>query len=412
MMRWLTAGAFTLLLVGIVLVGVLGPPPAKAGGPIAVGGPNLGVQGVPFTWDTSSPISYRPDQGGLGKWDNITARNEVAAMFQVWEDVSTATIAFTQGPLLSSDVDTVPEFNALSCLDKPIVFDEDGSLFDDLGFAAGVIGFAGPCFSTSTSVSRIVGGLAALNGKFIDIIMGNGDLTDDEFRAAFIHEFGHFSGLDHSQINLNCLTAPPCGADDEEGVPTMFPRLLGEFMKTLATDDIAWISNLYPSATFSTSFGTISGTILFSDGVTHAQGVNVIARQVDDSGTPAIDESRRIAVSVVSGFLFTGNPGQSVTGTNPGSSFGGRDPLLIGTFDIPVPPGNYTVEVESIFSIFDVGSSVGPFDFPIPNPGADEFWDLGESATDVTTDSDPVTVTAGITTAGIDIILNGTPTPV
>ena len=422
MMRWLTAGAFTLLLLGIVLVGVLGPPPAKAGGPLIVGG-IFGPDGQPFTWATGTDIVYRPDRGPLSKNDagtvvirGLAGRQRVADMFQVWEDVTTASIGFREGDKLVTNIITAAQFNALNCTDNAIVFDPDGSMFIDLGFGSGVIGFAGPC--QVNSLGRITGGQAALNGRFQDgvDIPGNPELTTDEFDAAFIHEFGHFSGMDHSQINLDCLIAAPCGVDDQEGLPTMFPFLVGDFMKTLATDDIAWISNLYPSGSFSSNFGTISGTILFSDGTTHAQGVNVIARRVDDSGTPTIDESRRIAVSVVSGFLFTDNPGQDVTCLGAictnlvGSQFGGRDPLLIGRFDLPLPPGNYTVEVESVFSSFTGGSGVGPLDPPIPSPGPNEFWDAAESDADVTTDSDPVAVTAGITTANIDIILNGTAT--
>ena len=190
----------------------------------------------------------------------------------------------------------------------------------------------------------------------------------------------------------------------------MFPKLLSDEMRTLAPDDIAWISRLYPDSTFATTFGTIEGTIFFSDGQTPAQGVNVIARQVDDSGTPGIDESRRNAVSVVSGYLFTSNPGQSVTGTNPGSSFGSRTPTLIGFYRIPgLLPGNYTIEVESINEGFDAGSSVGPLNPPIPSPGPAEFFSSPEDDTDGGASGIAVMVVANTTTSGIDIILNSTP---
>ena len=237
----------------------------------------------------------------------------------------------------------------------------------------------------------------------------------------FIHEFGHLFGLGHSQANLNCLTGSPAGcssfSDDAFGLPTMFPFLLSALeetpgvnpARTLSQDDIAWVSKLYPDAGFSSSFGVISGTILFGDGLTPAQGVNVIARQVDDLGTPE-NEGRRVVVSAVSGYLFTGTPGQSVTGTNPPSPFGSRNPLLIGIFEIPVPPGSYRVEVESVLcnsaSCFGSGSRVGPLDPPIPSPGPAEFWNLGESATDVVTSWSPVSVSAGGTQSGINIILN------
>ncbi len=422
------------LLAGVFFFGLSGQRAAHAGGPLIVGG-LLAVEGQPFTWDTSAPIAYTTDGGMLGTLSETEANDRVATMFQVWADVSTATVSFSRsgsimnaGVFTDGDVDTMEEFDAVerSCavdgIQSPIVFDADGSIFQDLFGDPNVIGFAGPCRFDSSG--RILTAEAALNGRFLDGITDlnatppNFELTDNEFDAAFIHEFGHFSGLDHSQINVNCLGGGcPDFSDDAFGLPTMFPFLLSGLEEsngvpaqlTLAPDDVAWISRLYPDSTFATTFGTIEGTIFFSDGQTPAQGVNVIARQINDSGT-AEDESRRIAVSVVSGYLFTSNPGQSVTGTNFGSSFGSRDPTLIGFYRIPgLLPGNYTIEVESINAGFDAGSSVGPLNPPIPSPGPAEFFSSPEDDTDGGASGIAVMVVANTTTSGIDIILNGTP---
>jgi hypothetical protein len=243
-------------------------------------------------------------------------------------------------------------------------------------------------------------------------------MTAAEFDEAFAHEFGHLAGLDHSQINLEVLQqlSGACSTTDLAGLPLMFPFAHCQARSTaglpaLAPDDIAWISRLYPETVngpptqipFGSTYGTIRGAVLFSDGMTHAQGVNVIAR---DTTNP-----RRVAGSVVSGYLFTGNPGQSVTGDNDGGGpFGSRNPLLVGSYDLPVPPGTYTVEVESVFDAFSGGSSVGPLNPPMPSPGPKEFWNLNESATDATTESSVVPVSAGGIASEKNIILNGTAT--
>jgi hypothetical protein len=74
---------------------------------------------------------------------------------------------------------------------------------------------------------------------------------------------------------------------------------------------------------------------------------------------------------VVSGYLFTGDAGQSVSGDNPGDGgLGSHDPTLIGTFDIPVLAGTYDVDAESINPNFVGGSSVGPLSVPIFLPGS------------------------------------------
>jgi hypothetical protein len=192
-----------------------------------------------------------------------------------------------------------------------------------------------------------------------------------------------------------------CQARKDEGLPVLAP------------DDISWISSLYPNTATVDNYGTITGTVYFGDGVTPVQGVNVIARLIDDPSTSQ-DESRQMAVSSVSGYLFTGNPGQSVTAnlapfseknTN-GSPRGSRNSALIGYYQISVPPGTYTVEVESIDTEFLGGSSVGPLNPPIVMPGVPKFWNKDESAFNFPLQRDTITVHAGDKVSGIDVILN------
>jgi hypothetical protein len=243
--------------------------------------------------------------------------------------------------------------------------------------------------------------------------------TADEFDEAITHEIGHFFGLDHSQINLDLLLqgSSPCDVDQLAGLPLMFPFAFCQARKDaglpiLSPDDLSWISRLYPTTTTVNEYGTISGIIFFPDGVTPAQGVNVVARQVDDPNTTE-DESRRVAVSAVSGYLFTGNPGQSVTAgissledNTGGNPTGSRTTSLIGYYEIAVPPGTYTVEVESVYGAFVAGSGVGPLDPPVRMPGVPEFWNQDDSAFDLPLQRDPITVHPGDKIPGIDIILN------
>lgn len=423
----MTLGALALLLV--VLLGH--EPSARAGGPSLVGG-LLGVEGTAFRWNTNTtnPVEYTTDQGGLGILTSGQANTLVADAFAVWQAVPTANITFqrtttpvdlgqdTTGANVATFLNSFDDCAQTSSFTNAILFDSDGSVTDALlgvGSSTNVVGFAGPtCFDSTGFFTR---GKAVLNGRFLDGMAGPADFLQNKYQEAGVHEFGHLIGLDHSQINVEALAAAQQTTDNLFGLPVMFPFILDATparanqpgFPLLAPDDEAWVSRLYQDPTiFDANFGTLSGTILFSDGITHAQGVNVIARQVDDPGTSE-DESRRIAVAAVSGYLFTGNPGQGVTGTNVGgSSFGARDSLLIGTFDLSVPPGEYTIEVESINPAFAGGSGVGPLNPPLANPGAAEFWDLAESATDVPGDKSPISVTAG-GSVSVTIILNGTP---
>lgn len=415
--------------------------PANAGGPLAVVGPTSSNSGRPFVWDVSSPIRYTVDSGPLSTnpsgqvvVDNVQGIARVQSLFQNWQSVPTTSISYSYaGPIwapglsASGDVSTIQDFNAVEGVCKsgaqnPVIFDADGSLLRALGLDPLVIGFSGICAVDQTS-GHILSALVFLNGQFQDGIVDanteNYELTADEFDEAITHELGHFSGLGHSQINLDLFentTLRPggqCNVDELAGLPLMFPISFCQSRKSaglpvLAPDDVAWISKLYPNSATPSNYGTISGFIFFSDGITHLQGLNVIARRIDDPSTPE-DESKRIAVSVVSGFEFTGNPGQSVTGDNTGgSAFGSRDPALIGYYEIPVSPGTYTLQTENIYASFSGGSSVGPLDPPGITFGADEYWHQYESPFDNPSHKSLLTVQAGQKLSNINIILNGT----
>ena len=419
------------------LISILAAIPAFAGGPLVVGGPSFGNEGQPFTWDTTAmPIKYRVDGGPMSVKgttvviDNATGLARVQKLFSTWQSVPTTSISFTDaGPIQPAgtfgggDVATALDFNAVigSCnsgTQSPIIFDATGGIIRALGIDPDIIGFASPC-KLDTSGGHILSGFALLNGQFQDGINNppNFELTSDQFDEAITHELGHFSGLDHSQINVEVIgneVPDNCKVDTLAGLPLMFPVAYCQSRSSvglpiLAPDDVAWISHLYPATNVATSYGMISGYILFSDGISHAQDVNVIARQVDDPNTTQ-DESRRIAVSVVSGYRFTGNTGQSVSGDNAGGSkYGSRDPKLIGYYEIPVPPGSYTVEIENISASFTSGSGLGPIDPPIQVNAPHEYWIANQTAFNDVTLKDPVTVAPGQTVNGINIILNGTP---
>jgi hypothetical protein len=419
---------------------------AFAGGPLYVGGPALGnrpafgVDGQPFLWNPAKmPISYRVDPGPMATnpagtivIDHATGLQRLQSMFGVWQSVSTANISFSDaGDLLKAgsytggDVTTAAQFNALmgSCqagTQNPIIFDANGSLMASLGLPPEVIGFDSGC-AVDTTTGYLIGSAILLNGQFQDGANSgtNFEITANQFDQAITHEMGHFSGLDHSQINVDLYQGAvfPCDIDELAGMPLMFPVLFCQARKdaavsVLAPDDIAWISTFYPNAVTPNEYGTISGTIYFGNSVSMYQGANVIARSVDDPSTTE-DESRRVAVSVVSGYLFTGNVGQSVTaalGTQDldntnGSSSGSRNSSLLGYYKISVPPGTYTVEVENIDQDFTGGSSVGPLDPPAALNFA-EFWNQNESAFDFPLQRDTITVHAGDKITGTDIILN------
>ena len=383
------------LLVSVLPIG----GPAHAGGPLVMRG-----NGLPYVWSTISAIPYRTDNGPLSATVNeAAARARVTANFGVWQAVATASISYTRvgfinavGAFAGGDVDTAAEYAAVEqdCYDgnqSPVIFDANGSILTDLGLdETSVIGFAGPC---SLSGGLITSGQVVMNGLFQDGAAAPvRDISVQEFDTAIVHEIGHFSGLDHSQVNVNCLSA--CSADDIAGLPTMFPFLISVEQGRLAIDDIAWLSRLYPRTTGGTTFagthGTITGTVFFSDGESPAQLVNVMARQADTGA----NQDRTHAVAVISGYRFKAFHGNPLTGAQA-SPFGSSTPGDIGLFEIPVPAGTYTIEVESINAEFTDGSSIGPFWIRMPGTAPAR--------------SVAIAVGAGTTVSGINVTLVGTP---
>ena len=366
-MRWFS---FRLLLSVLMFGLPLVPLPVLAGGPLAVS-----KTGVPFVWDNSNPIPYHPDRGKLGMLSNQEAIDLIQEAFDSWStsSIPTAGLSFINGGALPKDINTISEFGEYELTDNnginAIIFDADGSLFEALGFPPGVVGFAGPEFVTESPPFRIVEGLAFFNGAFIDGDLDNGEIPEEEFIAVFRHEFGHFLNLDHTQINGHNF--PNFEDPDDPGfieygqppldsIQLMFPFIVPGGSTEPLSDDIAAISALYPSGSFS-STGTITGSVFESDGATLFQGANVIARNVND---PFFD-----VVSNISGMRFCGDPAICLgTGTSP--------PELVGLFELRglTSGASYTVEIVNVSPEFTGGSAVGPLITPVALCGAEEFY--------------------------------------
>jgi hypothetical protein len=152
------------------------------------------------------------------------------------------------------------------------------------------------------------------------------DTDGKRIAGVFTHEFGHALNLSHSQVNGPMAYfsepgyyeaypgAPGCtpamhswnSGDatarriDARYTETMFPfinpdtvndqgRNIGQEMSTVdRPDDMAAISNLYPTAAYLKTRGSIAGTLYLKDGRTPYAGINIVARNVADPFGDAI----------------------------------------------------------------------------------------------------------------------------
>lgn len=333
-------------------------------------------------------IPFNPDLGNLGPLDNSQALQQTLDAFQRWQDVPTATATYrNEGPMpFDVDVSNFQPFvdnlfNQNNNADglSPVVYDADGSIFVALFGVSGVLGFASADTFDANGVP--IEAVAFLNGGAI-----GDNFPVSDFFSVTVHEFGHYSGLAHTVINgqnvaFNDTTGPSpnntFGDAPPDQVETMFPFLVRNGgQETPHRDDTAFYSTLYPAAGFFESTGSISGRIIAPNGTTPLTGVVVIARNVAD---PFAD-----AVSAISG--DRGTPGEyTINGLTPGAEY-----------------------VLYVDEIIDGGFSTTPLN---PLPAAEEFYngaaESSDPGVDDPADSVTLSVAAGSTLDGIDIIFNG-----
>lgn len=369
--------------------------PAIAGGPAYVAGSGYdpGVKGQPLVW-ANAHVNYFTDQGALSPiLTNSQADTLVANAFASWTGVWGTSLTAAQGGHLAEDVNgtnvianpdgtiSLPSDIQPSAVATPvgIVYDYDGAVTDALlGVGAGGADY---CFTNAvsgtpdnfSSAGNIVHALVVINGV---CAASSSKLPDLQYRL--VRALGRVIGLGWSQANLNAITHnPPPASDDYEGFPLMhfsdpmscvpisvcypdaaFPKL----------DDQAALVRLYPATTQSpTPTARIHGSVYFADATGAVaqpmQGVNVVARLLDNTGTP----SRRYVVTSVSGFAFHGNAGNVVNGLVDDNGlcydrWGSDDPELEGFFDLGgliVPQGQslalYQLSVEPLNATWSDG---------------------------------------------------------
>ncbi len=396
-----SARSFFLRLATALAVVLFFVVVARAGGPEYVAGPsyfNSSMMGQPVTWSLGQ-VNYYTDQGDLSPiLPNTAANSFVANAFSQWTAVSTASLTVNAAGQLAEDVNggnievnssgivTAPVDITPSAMQTPvgIVYDYDGTVTDAL-LGAGA-GDSSQCFWNAVyggtdnfgATANFLHSLVVINGP---CALQSSQLTDVEYRL--VRVLGSVLGLGWSQMNLNVITGNPTPTPaDFAGFPVMHYMdpvtcvpitLCYANPYELAPDDIAALSRLYPLATPSSTTARIYGSVYF---VNHTgaeaqpmQGVNVVARWIDPStGQPSL----QYAASSVSGFLFTGNAGNPITGLtdplgNPYSQFGSTDQAVEGFFDLgglPIPNGastaQYQLTVEALDPVWSEG--VCPYD--------------------------------------------------
>lgn len=332
-------------------------------------------------------MPYLLDQGALGDFSSEELREIFAYTLEEWNQVDSSKLIFEDAGFLEQDIKTGKDFRALlkkieSLAGNPVVFDDSGKIFEDRfgkKSQSNLLGVASPVVLDDAN-NEILRGFSLYNGSFFKERRPSGAVVDRTFLESLLentilHEEAHKIGLSHVQGGF---------VEAEERLstinPLMFP-FLGDPDSRLKRDDIAMLSEAYPSDSFADDFGTIRGKVLDSD-AKPVLGMNIVAYKVDE---PIFE-----FVSGVSDQRFAGDGSYVLSG-------------LIA--------GDYILKVEKIDKRFDGSSFVGPH---LPNRKKkipEGFWngldevllDIGLS--DALEQAERINITAGELVDNLDLIL-------
>jgi hypothetical protein len=380
------------------------PTAALGGGPRWIAGAsyfNPSVAGHPLVWK-SGIVNYYTDLGDLSSTVTQTQANAmVAQAAALWSQVPTAALRIHAAGSLAEDVSgsnflkasdgkTLPEDIESSAIGTPVgvIYDADGAVLDKLqGEDA-----SNPLSCVTNGVTTLVDNYAADASIVHALMIVNGRCTADTAHIALLQYellrgFGCILGLDWGQANDGMFpdTITPDGL---LGWPLMHPveKLCNSNgnpcmtgVISPRTDDLAALNRLYPvnfaniasypDKTAATATISIQGTISFRDGQ-GMQGVNVTARPLNEKSD---EPDMRYPAATVSGSLFSGNAGNSVTGLLSGTGaplarFGTDTATFEGWYelsDIPLPPGvsqaDYQLTFEPVNPLYTGDESVGPY---------------------------------------------------
>ncbi len=409
-MRLLSRLLFASALAGSLLPALFGAGPRWVSSR-----PPWNNDGTPMAWNRND-LTYWVDTGNLNaSVSNAAASSMVAAAAAIW-NIQYSNLTLTQGGSLNEDVNSSNVYlgssgpiwpadaSSSNYANKPIaiIFDADGTITDTLLGS----GASAPTSCRQNAVTESVDlfvqpgsmahALIILNGRCA------GAATEQMLQMQYqlMRAFGRVLGIGWSQVNDNVFTGAPSPTYQQQlHWPVMHPIdiLCGIYTYqcmpnpfTLRPDDISAVRLLYGTSIYSASDGKeLVGIVNFPNG-TGMNGVNMVAVRQSTLGLYGTEPWE--TTSAVTGYIFTGNHGNPVTGIP--TTFPAQQGTLAQTYkgywlmyNVPVignvPWDNVYVTMQAANPLYTGAYSTGPMTtgpvLPSGTPTSSSFYVVGRS---------------------------------
>jgi YVTN family beta-propeller protein len=307
---------------------------------------------------SSFPIKYKMNIDGHPVISDGSEFTAIQNSFQMWENIPTCTASFVDSGF------TAARYASMTDGVNLVTFTDD-----QFPFPPGVLAIAAKTIllAPGSQEATIVDADVVFNPYWNNQPKYN--FGTDTYPGLFdiqsiaTHEIGHILGLLHSGV---------------ANATMFFVLQAGTATRTLEADDIAWASSNYPEAGYEASTGKITGTI--RDGYDISKTVAGALVLATNTGTNVSYHS-----------YSDENGNYVVAGLPPGTYRVSVQPLDGDVSGYPMTAANVSAYLYAITSFTDY-----PF----------EYYNQNDVAVEDTMLASTVTVSAGITAPGTDVITN------
>jgi hypothetical protein len=305
-------------------------------------GVKVGNRVVQVKWSRLPVRYYVTDRGAAG----VTAaqfRDTAARAFATWQGVAAASVSATFAGFTAAEPDDEDNQNTLGFASRP-----------DL---ARVLG------STSYFIDDTTGEILEtdifINSAFPWSVSSSGESGKFDLESIILHETGHLFGLGHSSLGETELIAGG-GRRVIAAEAVMFPIAFSAGIvknRTPRADDIAGLSEIYPSQSTTSDAGGVTGRV-----TKNGQGL---------FGAHVVAFSPGTGV-MVGNFTTSGQGNVTITGLSPGPYILRVEPVddadLDSFFDLSAVPTidiNFRVTYSQGFVLVPRGGTSKPFEVKV-----------------------------------------------